>query len=431
MPGRLALLIVLTLSLAAPVALRGQPSTKAEGPRIPAISGTVVDALSGKPVSGVDVTLRAETIDRKDLRYENCRTSPKGRFRFPSSVEPEAGGLFNRIGQIAITVNIPFISVARMRAGSNENWIKSDAGADASGYLQTDPLFTAKLSYVHKLRLAGPRINNPSYFPMAVQYLKACVQSWDANCISSDILTGIRVPLVPVLDGAAGCRKIAAPDLREGCRQLQTYRAAFRHVETMAQVRTGKEICGQIDHGRISKLCLDHLHSFVLRADQYENRPPLRMEIEPSEEALILTPIAGMQAFSHGLYRPDAFDETAMYTVRYQRMPRTGLDAATVAVELIRDAGERRRRFAAFVRPPPNANLEPRRIELFDGAPLAMSDKGRSSWVVWISGDKLITITLNPYGQGAADEISRRAEVTPELRRALIRAYLRKYPVTN
>ena len=395
------------------------------------ISGTVVDALTGKPVPAVDVTLRAETIDRKQLRYENCRTSPLGRFVFPSSVEPNAGGLFNRIGEIAITVNIPFVSVARMRAVAGQDWITSDAGADASGYLLWDPLFTIKSTRLHNLDLKGSRIDNKAYFPMAVQFLKACQQNWDANCISMDITRNVRVPLIPVLDDPAGCRKIADTDLREGCRQLQTYRAAFRHVETIAQVRAGKQLCNQIDHGRVSKLCLDNLHGFALRAEQYENRLPLRMEIEAAEDVLILTPIAGMEAFSHGLYRPDPFDETAMYTARYQRTPRTGLDAAGVAIELMRDAAERRRRFAAFVKPPPNANLEPRRIELFDGAPLAMSDKGRSSMVVWISADKLITITLNPYGQNPANESSRRAEVTPELRRALIRAYLRKYPVTN
>ncbi len=419
------------LALVTAADLCAQPHTPAAGPRIPAISGTVVDALTGKPIAGVDVTLRAAAIDRKQLRYENCRTSPSGRFLFRPSVEPKAGGLFNRIGEIAITVNIPFVSLARMRAMPGQDWITSDAGADASGYLLGDPLFTIKSTRLHNLDLKGARINNKAYFPMAVQFLRSCQQTWDANCISMDITQKVRVPLIPVLDDPAGCRKIADADLREGCRQLQTYRAAFRHVETIAQVRAGKQLCSQIDHGRVSKLCLDDLHAFALRAELYENRPPLRMEIEPAEEVLILAPIAGMQAFSHGLYRPDPFDETAIYTARYQRMPRTGLDAAGVAIELIRDAAERRRRFAAFVKPPPNANLEPRRIELFDGAPLAMSDKGRSSMVVWISGDKLITITLNPYGQGAADEISRRAEVTPELRRALIRAYLRKYPVTN
>src|SRR5580698_469030 len=71
------------LLLVIPAEIRGQSAV----PKTPALSGIVVDALTGKPVGGVDVTLRASLRvasfgggGDKPLRYENSTTSPDGRF---------------------------------------------------------------------------------------------------------------------------------------------------------------------------------------------------------------------------------------------------------------------------------------------------------------------------------------------------------------
>ncbi len=385
-----------------------------------------MDAVTGRPIPGIDVTLRVEG-DRKDLRYENCRTSALGRFRFSPSSHP--GGFMAGIGQIAITANIPFVPAARIREADHEDWIQSDEGSDASGFLG-DPLFTARASRIFNFRLPGPRIQNRAYFPMAVQFLKDCQQRWNANCLSSDILQGVRVPLIPVRRDAAACHTIADRNLREECRRLQTYRAAFLHVDTMAGVRAGKAHCDQIDHGSISKLCRDQLHAFALRPEDYENRSPVRMEIAPVDEVLILAPISGMRAVRPGLSRPDPFDETAVYHVNYQR-PEGSFANANAMLDYIGDPAERRRRLAAFLNPPSTAKLEPRRIELFDGSPVAMSDDGRMATAVWISGQYLVTITSQRSAPNLPADLTRRSEITPALRQALIRAYLRKYPVTN
>ena len=386
---------------------------------IPAISGTVVDAVTGRPIPEIDVTLRVEGGDRKDLHYENCRTSPLGRFRFSASSQPAS--LMSTIGEIAITANLRFVPVARLREARHEDWIKSDGGADASQYLW-DPLFTAKLTRIFNFQMPGSRVQNHAYFPMAVQFLKDCQQRWNANCITSEILQGVRVPLIPVLPDASTCSRITDSNLREECRRLQTYRAAFAHVDTMAGVRAGKAICDQIDHGPVSKLCREELHGFALRPEWFENRLPIRMEIPPIDQALILAPIAGMRAVRPGLSRQDPFDETAAYHANYQRPEGIGANANAV-LDYIGDPVERRRRLAA--------GIEPRRIELFDGSPIAMLDDGHASTAMWISGQYLVTIISQRNIPSLPADLNRRSEISPELHRALIRAYLQKYPVTN
>ncbi|MGA8580017.1 MAG: hypothetical protein WB579_15130, partial [Bryobacteraceae bacterium] len=58
-----------------------------------------------------------------------------------------------------------------------------------------------------------------------------------------------------------------------------------------------------------------------------------------------------------------------------------------------------------------------------------------ASQVAWISGDKLITISVSRHAdllRGGFREVdARMAEATPEQRRELIRSYLRKYPLSN
>jgi hypothetical protein len=429
------------LSLATVTGLPGQENVAAHpaGPVIPAISGTVVDAITGKPVVGVDVILRAETSDRRtQLRYESCRTSPLGRFSFPSSVTPdEIGGLFaSGIGEIAITVNIPFVPLARLRAVPGNDWVTSDAGSDASGYVLVDPLFQSKSTYGQNLATSGPRVNNKTYFPMAVQFLRACEQEWNANCLSMDATRDVQVPLIPVLADLAGCKKITDRDLSRGCQQLQTYRAAFRHVETMAQVRAGKELCNSLDGGRISGRCLEYLHAYVLRVKDYEDRPPLRMEIAPVEEALILTPIAGMPVGTHGRIHEDAFDETATYFASYHRANlRATAEAARVTVEFMGNADRRRLYWTSLLKMQVGPAKQPGHFEMFDGSPLFMAEMDYSSDVLWSSGDKLVRIAFHHVPEQArqfsGEEAARMEEVTPELRRELIRSYLRKYPVSN
>jgi hypothetical protein len=244
----------------------------------------------------------------------------------------------------------------------------------------------------------------------------------------------IRVPLIPVLDDATGCKKIPDADVSEGCRQLQTYRAAFRHLETMAKLRAAKELCSSIDHGQVSHLCLNSLHSYILRPTDYEDRPPLPMEFASAEDALIVTPIAGLQVWSHALVSPDPFSGTAIYVATYQRETRQiSMNAVHVRIDLEGNADELRARFAALLKGTHS------RIEMFDGNPVAAFEDDRSSSVAWVSKDRFITIdashvpanelrnSLEMLGEYATHA----TDLTPEMPREVIRSYLRKYPPSN
>ena len=72
---------------------------------------------------------------------------------------------------------------------------------------------------------------------------------------------------------------------------------------------------------------------------------------------------------------------------------------------------------------------------MFDGSPLFMAEMDYSSDVLWSSGDKIVRIAFHHVPDQArqlsGEEAARMEEVTPELRRELIRSYLRKYPVSN
>ncbi len=425
-------LLVLSLGIASGQPGRQQAGGHPAGPVIPAISGTVVDAITGKPVAGVDVTLRVNSSRGNTLRYENCRTSPLGRFSFPSSAGPDADFLSSGVGEFGITVNIPFVSLDRLRASPFNDQIDSDMGSDASGFLSWDPLFTAKSTRIQNVELKGPRIGNKAYFPMAVQFLKECEQ-WSANCISMETTQDVRVPLIPVLDDAGGCKKIADPDVREGCRQLQTYRAAFRHLETTAQLRAAKEICNSIDHGGISQLCLVRLHAYALWPKNYEDRPPLQMQIDSPEDALIVTPIAGMPAISHSLGDTDPFTGTAMYFASYQRESRGISMDVHVQIELPASTEAARARFAGLLKAVHG------RFEMFDGSPVIMYDIEPSSYVAWLSGGKIVTVSSSHLSAAElrnsiemlGEEATRATELTPEMRREAIRMYLWKYPASN
>lgn len=425
-------LLILSFAKANAQPSREQPFPPPAESVIPAISGTVVDAITGKPVAAIDVTLRVRASQGRSLRYENCRTSQLGRFSFPSSVGPETEFLSSGVEEIAITVNIPFVSPDRLTAtgGSIDYVWRSDASASLSG----DPLFTAKSTRLRNISLKGPQVGNKAYFPLAVQFLKACEQTWNANCISMEATRDVRVPLVPVLDDDAACGKISNQDVSEGCRQLVIYRAAFRHIETMAQLRAAKDLCNSIDHGKVSHLCLVNLHGYVLRPTEYEDRPPLRTEFASPEEVLIVTPIAGLQVRSHGLYSSDPFTGSCMYAAVYQRGTRqVSMNSVSVRIELPGSADALQREFAAMLK---GAHA---RVEMFDGSPVAALENERGSSVSWVSTDRFITIdashrtatelrnAVEMLGESAAHA----SDLTPEMPREVIRSYLRKYPPSN
>jgi hypothetical protein len=249
----------------APLGLLAQPLPEGWplGARIPAISGRVVDAITGAAIPNLDVTLRATSAaasfgsGRDTLRYENARTTPAGRFSFRTSLQPEITGPLIEIERYWLSVNLTFWSIPWMNAQPPQQEHKSDPiGSDLSPQISQDPLAQALVTSVFQLRMAGPRVNYRAYFPMAVRFLQPCDQRWNANCLRFDETAGVRIPLIPILNSPEACSRILDESLREQCRQLNAYADAFR--------RRDAALCDLVDQGPGAKACAESI-VFYLR----------------------------------------------------------------------------------------------------------------------------------------------------------------------
>jgi hypothetical protein len=345
------------------------------------------------------------------LRYENVRTAPDGKFRFGSSLELKAATPLTSIEGYWLTANVAYRSVQQINAGQRDHRENIDtASPDISWSISSDPLFRS-------VREGAHRVNLTSYFPVAIQFNRPCQQNWNANCIRLENTSKVRIPLIPALNDPGLCRKIADPALSEQCRQLNTYRAAFLHVETVAQVRADKQLCAQVDRGHGSEACLKALEIYIANPQLYAGRLPFAMETEPDDKVLILTPIAGMTAHrhQHGQFNP--FYETGYYTACYTIVQRPPEDAVCATVSLApSEQAKNWTRARVFAADGYTKGAE--QTEIVGGQPVTVVDLPHFYIAFWISGSKAVTIiAYRP----------RRVEATPAARTELIRRYVLKY----
>lgn len=269
---RLASTLLLLAALAGLAIGQPKPENWPIGARIPAISGRVVDAITGAPIPNVDVTLHANLLGGNGfLRYENQRSSSEGAFSFPTSLESATAGPLSSIEAYWLNVNRTFGPQPR--------------ATDFSWEIAYYPLFN--FSAPSNFR-AGSLVTDKTHFPMAVNFNRACASLWIGGCINLGETSSITIPLIPTLDHPEDCAKIADRSLAAGCRQLNTYRAAFLHISTLAEVRAGKALRRQVDNARLSDQCLTTLHGYVRQPSSSE-RPP-RMELDPIDRVLIMSP---------------------------------------------------------------------------------------------------------------------------------------------
>jgi hypothetical protein len=424
---------------------------------IPAISGTVVDAVAGKPVSGVDVILRAQRDSpRKQLRYESCSTSADGRFHFSASVDSEAVGLFSPMLEISLSINKVFVSVDQLRAATHEDWQDSDGLSDVSWFAVSATLPEGEPRRV--LGVPPPRLSDKAYFPMSAQFLRDCGTNWNVTCIVPDSFNDVRIPLMPVLSDPSECKKISDADLSDRCRQLNTYHAAFMHADSFAQVRAAKESCRNVDHGRMSQECLQRLQEYLRPSGRNEVPAGLLREYEPKEKMLILEPVAGLVPRRPSFDPSDPFNEEGTYGVSYapdrgRSLPGSG---ARVSV-FVGGTAESRKQFvdrALWVNKDDTGAVL--RKQMLFGNPITVLEfdrNGTAGWAtngrsittqelnkeyvtVWTSEGKIIAINITYPSAGdvamaGGEENARNGTITPEMRRELIRAYLQKYPSSD
>jgi hypothetical protein len=318
-----------------------------------------------------------------------------------------------------LTVNRTFLSIESMKAATPYQEVTIDSTPDdISWEIARDPLANRR----------GARVNNTAYFPMVVQFVRPCKQMWNANCVSFSETQNVRVPLIPVLDNPEECGKIGNPALSEQCRQLNTYQAAFRHVETIAQVRADKELCSKVGPEFVAKECLESLQLYIANPGAYENRLPLQMEIDPIEKVVILAPIGGMSVIRSGVGSLDPFRETANYGVCYS-IDQWRTDSACVNVWSV--VREEDRRWVFNFDGENGYTKGAERTEVMEGNTVTTLDLPNTYTAVWSSGARVVRVIFYKpsFLSDLGADRARAAAASPEVRRELLRQYLLKYPV--
>lgn len=391
-------LLAITLAALIPTALPGQSAISGSdvGPRVPAITGTVIDALTGKPLSGVNVILRGDLLvasfgdgGREPLRHETSTTSAGGRFGFPAKVESKAAGPLASISGLSLSVE--------------------GRASDGAG----DPMRSPKV-------IVGTA-EKKSYFPILVELIGDCENPGQvAACISLSPMGDVRVPLFPVVDDPAQCKQIANAEWSEKCRQLNTYRAAFVHLETIEQIRNDKKLCRSVDQGIASKQCLGELRREVRdRATAREGVIPQPGTLPPGE--VLITSITGLVAGPVSVSRFDPFEEMTNYSISYKLEVAPADNPVTVTVAVgAREATSDDVASQLDSRQPIPVFFE--RSGVFEGHHVMVIDVGTVSMVAWSSGNRIVCVDFNGLMPAALPLASRRE---------LIRRYMQKYPSSN
>jgi hypothetical protein len=177
---------------------------------VPPISARVVDAVSGKPLAGMNVCLVGT-----DRGSEETQTDPSGRFSFSSSIIRT--DLFQNWLGYSVRVTDPRMDIVKMGIVPHCGPSLSVDFMVATDFLQAA---AAKLSPLDKL-------DRPLYFPVAVgsQPLNGPPRTHALERKLGFPLGG-RIALIPLLRNVDECRPINDPDLGEYCRALNGSAAA-------------------------------------------------------------------------------------------------------------------------------------------------------------------------------------------------------------
>ena len=207
------------------------------------VKGRVVDAVTGRPVPGIQLTLQASNYKGFSVHTEVKSKATSSQF-----------GSFSLSG---------FNHPAEMVLDQIRSyWVTVNEGLEATG--QEENSAEVRILYDPMSNRGGMPVENTRYFPMTVTFQpKGCSRVWAAACVQVISSTGIVVPVIPVLDEVTECNRIVDESLREKCRQVNTYRAAFVHVDSYEDVKKDKELCKAVGIETITKACLWQLEAYV------------------------------------------------------------------------------------------------------------------------------------------------------------------------
>jgi hypothetical protein len=208
---------------------------------IPPVGGRIVDAATREPIRDIAITLQISTYEGFAVHTE-----------VKSTATSDLSGLFSLAG-----LNHPTESPLEFRS----YWLTVNQGDRASGVEEGSA--ATQVLYNPMSNRSGMPVGNSRYFPITITYRRdGCDLTWSATCMYETSWSGIDIPLIPVLDDIIGCKKIADSVLEEKCRQLNTYRSAFAHVDTYENVQKGKALCGELPESLV-KTCLDQLSLYI------------------------------------------------------------------------------------------------------------------------------------------------------------------------
>jgi hypothetical protein len=246
---------------------------------IPPVTGRVVDSITGRPIQGISLTLQIST-------YEG--------FSVHTDVKSTATSDFSGRFSLAAAIHQTESPFDRIRA----YWVTVNDGFDATG-LEENSAATQVL-YNPMSNRRGVAVGDKRYFPLTITFRSdGCDRVWAATCMHIMSWTDIAIPLIPVLGDVYGCNAIGESSLHEKCRQLNSYRGAYAHIDTYEEVQEGKKLCSQVDDGIISAECLRQLPVYIANPQAYE-RAAVPSPIVPLPEGMFVEAIGHVPRFNQG-----------------------------------------------------------------------------------------------------------------------------------
>jgi hypothetical protein len=243
-----------------------------------------VDGVSGEPIQGISVTLQLSTYEGFSIRtavQSRAATDASGDFYLQGAGHP-AESPWDEIRAYWITVN----------EGFEPTGVEQDS---AETHILYNPMSNRK----------GANVADKRYFPLTVSFTKdGCIRVWTAACLNMRSWSNINIPLVPVLDDPKQCGRIGEYDLRERCRQLNTYRAAFTHVDSYEDAKIGKRLCNEVGEGPIAKTCLWQLDLYIANPGYAYVRPFQPQVNEKVPEGMFPDSVADLPRLGNALCGP-------------------------------------------------------------------------------------------------------------------------------
>lgn len=224
---------------------------------IPQITGRVVDAVTANPIQGISLTLQISTYEGFSVHTQVkavASSDPSGKFSLPGAKHPSGSVAFQG-------PNGTEISFDEFRA----YWLTANGGFEATGQEQGSA--EAQILFNPMSNPERGPVADKRYFPLTITFppltinpkAEECGRVWAASCMHVGSWSDITISLIPVLDDPKSCDTIGESSLRERCRQLNTYHAAFQHLASYEDVKIGKRLCENLDHGWITQTCLSQL----------------------------------------------------------------------------------------------------------------------------------------------------------------------------